>query len=293
MPRRRRAALPALLLALVLAGCSGGDDEPAGPGAAPTPTAVGDRPLVEVLDAGAEDRRVLAFEPVPDTPTAVTLEISQQVTRDEQSTRVPPLSLPLTTTTAVTTDGGEPRLTATQTYAQPTVDATGLSPADVAGVREALSALAGTTSTLVVRPDGTTVETASGDPAATPVDGQLRDLVAVLPSESVGIGARWSATSVEEVDGAVVDQVATYTLTALEGTTYDIDVTIERTYRPGQVEDVEVRSGRGTVTARLTGSLDRVVPQQATGNVATQVSYVVDEQVTEVRTTIALDLTSG
>lgn len=284
-----------LVAGLALAGCSGDDDEPrAQPAAVASPTAVGDRALVEVLDAGKDDRRVLALDLASGASSDATLDISQQVSRDDQSSVVPPISVPFTSlVTRVEGQGDDTAVTTTQTYGEPTIDASGLSSTDVAGVRKALSTLAGTTSTLVVRPDGTTVEaTSSVDPAST-VDAQLRELVAVLPTEAVGLGARWQATSVAQVDGAVVDQVATYTLTSLEGDTYGIDVTIEQTYRPGEVEGVEVRSGRGTVTARLAGTLGSLLPDRATGNVATQVSYVVGGQVTEVRTTVTLGLTAG
>ena len=79
----------------------------------------------------------------------------------------------------------------------------------------------------------------------------------------------------------------------LDGDAYVLDVVIEQTYRPGDVEGVEVRSGRGTVAARLKGDLGQLLPTSATGNVSTQVSYVLGGQVTEVRTTVTLGLTSS
>ena len=109
-------------------------------------------------------------------------------------------------------------------------------------MRQALSTLAGTTSTLVVRRDGTTVEAESGVPAAAQIDAQVRALVPVLPTAEVGVGASWTATSVAQVDGATVDQVATYTLESLEGDDYVIGVTIDQTYRPGRGRD---RRGAG------------------------------------------------
>ncbi|WP_148611333.1 hypothetical protein [Nocardioides rubriscoriae] len=296
MPLRRPVVvLLALVTSVALAGCSGDDgqdpgDGAAGPGATATPTAVGQPPLVEVLDAGSGDRRVLALGPTYGATSDASLAITQQVVRDEAATAVPPVTVPFVV--AVTgVDGSE--ITTSQTYAKPSVDATGLRPADVRGVEQALAPLAGTTSTLVVRRDGTTVEATSGTDAAGQVDAQLRDLVPVLPTRQVGVGASWTASSVGEVDGAVVDQVATYTLESLEDDRYVINVTIDRTYRAGEVEGVEVRSGRSTVTARLRGSLDRVLPDTATGNVSTQVSYVVQRQVTEVQTTVALALTGS
>lgn len=300
MPLRRTTAALLGLVTLVslgaLAGCSG-DDRPdrgdGAPSAGATPTALGERPLVEVLDAGSGDRRSLAFAPAAGTTSDASLDLTQQVVRDEVATAVPPITVPFAFAVTEVDGGADGTLSTTQTYARPTVDAAGRTPGGVAGVRRALAQLAGTTSTLTVRPDGTTVEATSGVDAAAQVDAQVRDLVAVLPAEAVGAGASWTASSVGEVDGALVDQVATYTLDSLEGDAYVIDVTIDRTYRAGQVDGVEVRSGRGTVTARLTGTLTRLLPDTATGNASTQVSYVVDGQVTEVATTVALDLTGS
>lgn len=292
MPLRRCAAvLLALVTSVALAGCSGGEAD-SGPAADPaivTPTALGDRPLVEVVGSGAGQTRALALDLAADATNDATIVISQEVVRDEQAARVPPITVPFTV--AVTGVDGDNVSTA-QTYAEPTIDATGLRPADVRRVRQALGALAGTTSTLVVRPDGTVVKAESGVAAAAQVDAQVRALVPVLPSTQVGVGASWTATSVAEVDGATVDQMATYTLESLEGEDYVIGVSIDQTYRPGEVEGVEVKSGRGTITARLDGNLGRLLPDSATGNASTQVSYVVGGQVTEVRTTVTLGLTT-
>ncbi len=299
--RRTTAALLGLVTSVslgTLAGCSD-DDQPdtstgTGTGSAPaaTPTALGERPLVEVLDAGTGDRRSLAYTLTADTTSDASLDLTQQVVRDETATAVPSITVPLVVAVTEVDDSGDAVVT-TQTYGRPTIDAAGQAPAEVAGVERALARLAGTTSTLTVRSDGTTVEAASGVDAAAQVDAQVRDLVAVLPAEAVGVGASWTASSVADVDGALVDQVATYTLGSLEGDRYVIDVTIDRTYRPGQVDGVEVRSGRGTVTAQLTGTLARLLPDTATGNASTQVSYVVGGQVTEVSTTVSLDLTGS
>lgn len=298
MPRRTATAVAAALAALLvtsgLVGCSGDDDAGGAPSAGPSPTAVGDPALVEVLDPGTGERRVLTLAVEARDETSTRLRFSQRISRDQASTEVPPITVPITSTvTAVEGEGGDATITATQAYGEPTVDATGLDDADVAGVRRALAALGGATSTLVVRPDGTTVRTDDGGVATRAVDGQLRELVPVLPSEAVGAGARWTATTVEQVDGATVDQVATYSLAQLDGDDYRLEVTAEQTYRAGDVEGVRVQSGRATVSATLTGSLGRLLPTSATGTTSTQVVYVVAGRVSDVSTTVNLSLTSA
>lgn len=292
-----RRALAAALVAVVVAtaGCSGGAEDDGGTATtapAATPTAPGDRPRVEVVEPGSGERRVLALDLAgAPSPTSSSLTVSQQVVRDASPPAVvPPITAGFETALAPAADG---ETTATRTWAQPTVDATGVGAADVRDVRAALRGLAGAESTLTVRPDGTASAAESGNDAAARLDAQLRDLVPVLPAEPVGPGASWTATSVVDVDGAVVDQVATYTLESLDGDAYVVAVTVEQSYRPGEVEGVEVRSGGGTVTARLEGSLRSLLPERATGTVSTQVSYVVQQRVVEVRTTVTLGLTAG
>lgn len=284
------------MVGLALAGCSGDEGSDDGPdaSASASPRGLGDRPLVEVVDAGGEARRVLVLAPEPGAATPATLDIAQEVARDDQVTQLPPVEIPFTSESAPAEgEGADATVTTTRTYAEPTIDATGPGAAGAEGLRAALATLGGTVSTLVVRPDGTTVEATSGDPAAAPVDAQVRGLLPVLPGEPVGVGARWTATSLAEVDGALVDQVATYTLVTLEGDDYALDVAVEQTYRPGPAEAVVVRSGRGTLTGRLTGSLARLLPDRADADVTTEVTYVVEGQATEVRTNVDLTLTAG
>lgn len=286
--------IAATAVALGLGGCSdsgsGSGSDQAAPPAPVTPTAVGDRPVVDVLGEGGGSRRTLALELGETGPDDRALEVTQRLARDGTPVAIPPTSYPFTVSTAAGTDGATE---ASVTYGEPTVDGEGQRPVDVATVRDALAPIAGTTSTLSLRPDGTVVSVTSGDDAASQVDTQLQLLLPVLPGSEVGVGASWSVTSVVEVDGATVDQVATYTLESLEGSDYVIGLSAERTYRPGPVEDVAVQSGSGTVSARLVGSLDRAVPDQADGSLSTQVSYVVGNTVTQVRTSATLSLTSG
>ena len=315
LPRRcvAAAALALSLLAVALTGCSGDEAAPGadGPAATVTPTALGDRPLVEVVEPGGatgSERRVLALDLAAGSTQEVSLDATQEVVVDQTPQSVPTYTVPFTLTVAAssgsTASTGSDEAFATWVYGDPVVDGAGSTPDAVQQVEELTAGLAGTTSELVVRPDGTAVRTDPGqeaapdpDPTASgavaQVDGQVRDLVVVLPTEPIGPGARWSVASVVSVDGALLDRVATYTLDSLEGDAYAVDVTIEQTYRPAEVRGVELRSGRSTASARLEGTLDRLLPTRATGSVTTQVSYVAEGRVTEVRTTVRLALTSS
>ena len=66
------------------------------PAATATPTAVGDRPLVEVVGDGGGQQRALALDLAADTSHDASIVISQEIARDQQSTRVPPITVPFT-----------------------------------------------------------------------------------------------------------------------------------------------------------------------------------------------------
>jgi hypothetical protein len=294
---RRAAAVGAVALGLalspVLTAC-GGDDEPdRTTPATVAPTTPGDRPLVEVVAAGAEPRRVLALEPEVGSSTTSTLVASQRIASDGRTATVPTVTVQVTTAVSGGDDDGA---TLSRSFGEPEIDATGAAATDVTTVREALAGLAGATSEVVVRTDGSTEprgEAGEAGGATDRVDAQLHPLLPLLPTEAVGVGASWTATSVVEVDGAVVDEVATYTLAALDGDAYEISVSVRRTYRAGEVDGAEVSSGSGSATGRMTGSLDAPVPTSATADLTTRVTYVTQAGTAQVRTTLATRLTSG
>ncbi|WP_139977700.1 hypothetical protein [Nocardioides litoris] len=309
LPRSRVPAVPPAvlvlpavlaLLALLVTGCSGGDGQSGGgpPPATATPTAAGARALVSVVQEGSEPRRVLALSPTAGAVTEADLSIAQRVTSDGRAADVPELTVPVTTTVEAAT---AEQVEATCAYGEPRVRAEGSPAAEVERVRQAVAGLAGTTTDVAVLADGTTDGGPDGPGTAAPDDAAaagparqagvlLRRLVPVWPTSPVGPGASWTVTSVVRVDGADVDEVATYTLESLDGDDYVLGLAVQQVYRAGEVAGVEVRSGRGTAGGRLTGSLGRLLPGSASVDLATQVSYVVDGQVQQVATTVSTEL---
>ena len=281
----------ACVIALVaVSGCSDdGTDGAGGPDAAPapSPTAVGDPARVEVLDEGAEPRATVRLGVDQGATASMSLTIDQRITTDGEVTDAPAFTFPFETEVTSVEDG----VTASQTYGTVGVADT-VSAAEAEDLRRSFAALDGTTDTLVLGADGAVAPSSSDDPTLTQLRTQLRSLVPVFPAAAVGVGATWTVTTVIEVDGVTVDQTATYTLESLDGDAYVVGVTVEQQYRNGEVEGVSVTAGRGTVSGRFEGSLGSALPTRSTADVSTQVSYDLGDTVTEVLTTVGLDLTT-
>ncbi|MGW8591768.1 hypothetical protein ACWGLC_08705 [Dietzia sp. NPDC055877] len=178
----------------------------------------GPAPVVEVLDAGASERRVLSYGP---SREPATVEVSQSGTA---RTEVP---------------GAQTRVD--QTPAQ-TLTLEGRSEPDVDGAQRAAVTVREFTSTDELRaaqfstaPGFTATWTRSADGSirelglAAPVDASdaaraaveiaanaISDATVVFPTEAIGEGARWTAT--RQVDDAVAStRVVTYELVELDG----------------------------------------------------------------------------
>jgi hypothetical protein len=92
----------------------------------------------------------------------------------------------------------------------------------------------------------------------------MNQMSAPLPKEPVGRGARWQVTMPMETPAMKFTQVATYTLTEIQGDKVKLDVTIEQTAppqeinTPGAAPDVKASleslksSGKGNVEIQMT-----------------------------------------
>lgn len=280
----------AAVVALAMTGCSGddgggGEAEPAGA----SPTAVGDAALVRVLEAGGEPRRVLRLAVEDGDRTTSALVLDQEIENDGRVRDTPSITFPFDTEV---TDTSDDEITATQTFGAVEVDS--------AEIEDALAAVAGVTGSLTLRTDGTvvasTLDLADDAPAAATLEevrNQVRSLVPVFPGDEVGAGATWTVGSVVDVDGATVDQTATYTLDSIEDDAYVVGVTVTQEYRAGTVDGVEVTRGGASWSGRFAGSLTAALPSEASLDATTNVTYAVGDSVTEVRTTIAARLTEA
>ena len=228
--RNRRAIAPVAIALVALAtvpGCGRfGDDEDDAVPATTTTTTIPE-PETELLDPGAAPRETLrfAFEPGEITVLVVTdLDLTQQQDGDPVVVDLPPIRQTVRLTTAAPVGGIADVTLEIEDVALEADDT--LPDEDRAAVTEQLDQLVGLTGQGRVDDQGRVVAFDYTPPAGVDdrlralVDGfadQLDGMVAPLPDEPVGVGARWRSTTATDAGGIAVPITTVYELTANEG----------------------------------------------------------------------------
>jgi hypothetical protein len=245
------------LTALTLCACTPREEPPA-PQALPRLLELGpaprpDRPPVRLLEAGAEPRAALRYNPAPEGPRS--LELTLEVTRwasagglEAPAVTLPPLRLRLGLEPSTPQEDGSLRLAfrLEEAEAGPRDDAP---PALLESVGADLAGLKGLTGAWVVDPRGPAregeVEPSAGTAfkllrdEAEELRQQLLGLVVPLPAEPVGLGARWEARREiawvwmrlgTETHAFRGQQTATYRLTGLDEERLQLELELTRVF---------------------------------------------------------------
>jgi hypothetical protein len=276
---RRRATV--VFLALVAAGAT----IPAVAVPAPAETT---RPGVQVklLDAGAAPRGLLRLRPVA-APQRLVLTFSTEETQSGiSSLHVGPLVIQTVVSFAPSSTAPNGTIRVPYTYGEFRVlDSSSGSPQELMALRDALATFQGFGGQLDLSPTGAVISNTFSIPPAVnsqarnllqQVSGQSDQLGVPLPSQSVGIGARWSATTHLFVSGISLTQTYEYTLRSRDGTRLTIDARYAQTAAsqraslpgtpPGMT--VSVAGYRITGSGSTVADLSRVAA--VTGHVAAQ-----------------------
>ncbi len=285
-PRRIPPALGALALAAaVLAGCSSsGDDADAADAATTTrddpvaasTTMTSPQPTpatVDLLDPGAEPRSAVAFRFEEGTTSTTVLTTDQLVVlrrgTDRQQVDPPPIHQEVRTE-VVEADASGARME--QEIVRVWIDG------DDPELEAVLEPTVGTVVTYRTDPHGATSDwdLELPDDAPEAVADQVRQFVdqgsslnPPLPTEPIGVGARWRTTSTTQIDGVELTMVATYTATDLDDEALAFDLAVEM-----PVAGDAGATGTFTGTGKGTIHLD--------GTAATQRSRLSGEQTIEV-----------
>jgi hypothetical protein len=243
-------------------------------------------PKVTVLERGDGPRTELRYALAAGDEQLVKLRvltrIGQRVGNDPpRSGSSPAITFDLrSTVTAVAPDG-----VITATYVYEAVDVADDSAADAAvadEVRERIEPIVGLVGTLTMTDQGQvlTAEVAvppAADPEVTSLVEQLSDqasaLAVPLPTQAVGAGARWKATSSATVNGITLEQATVYEVESLRRGSVVLSSTLtqrakRQTYTdPTTGEEVELLSSEGEGDGDSRVRLDQLLPLEADAHV--------------------------
>lgn len=277
--RTRLAALAlALAIALITASCGlfDGGSDPATSTTSPTPPSTStttttvpvEEPTVTVLDAGTEPRQPLRVVLEPGAQASITvttdLAVDQQAAGRTQRIDAPPVRQELSYEVGeVSEEGAEVTITLTAVAVQPA--GAGLDAEEVEALDRSLAPLVGLRATGTLTPTGTYVDLRFRRPAGLDraliaqldaTQSQLAALAAPLPTEAMGLGGRWTATTTADLAGTTARTATTYEITAIDDDRVSYRATIGSTAEPQPLVPTGLPAGSVAelLSSELTGS---------------------------------------
>lgn len=286
-------------------------------GAADKILPIGSKPIVKLLEPGAEPRADLSYALTKGATQKMTMHMDMTMAMKVQGQTVPPTTIPrmsmgLDTTTIDKNPGGEFKVDSRLT----TVDVVpngGQQEQMAKALRPSLEVMKGLSMGYWVNPKGHVHDVKIGVPSGMPPAAQqlltgmsqsFESMVTPLPSEPVGVGARWRVLSRTATGGADLLQSAEYTLKARKGSTATLEVklvqvaasdTIKSAQMPaGMVAKMKNFSSGGSGTTQV--DLKSVAPEGGTMTLKTTMDVAVqgggpgagDESTVETTTTVQM-----
>jgi uncharacterized protein DUF6263 len=271
--------------------------------------------IVRLLDAGAEPRADLSYAvtkgPAPRLGMAMDMAVSMKIGGHQNEAKLPRMGMTLDGSVGETSGAGEWKILAGLVGI--TVEGKSAETEQLAAaMRPQVQAMKGLGINYWLNPKGRVrdvkIELPKGFPPAAQslVEGlnqSFESMVAPLPAEAVGVGARWQVVSRMSASGADLLQSATYTLKAREGVKATLDVTTTQLSASdtlkalgtpaGSVTRVKSFSSGGTGTTRI--DTTSVVPEGGTTTMKTAMTVETaqgggpgEESVVETRTLVQL-----
>lgn len=217
-PLLRRSLAAVVVAVLALSGCNDAESPKADPSSPTTASSTAAVPVVPatvtLVDPGTVPRRVVAIAVEEGHSESSTVQMTSRTTSDFMSSSSPPpltlvMTIPLTTTVAEVTAG---EITVDVRYGRATVSdgGTGVRKDMLDQATQAVRYVEGVTAREIYTTSGTLVEraVAVGEEAPDFVQRILDDVVAQgfalnvsLPTEEIGVGARWKVDSEITVGG--------------------------------------------------------------------------------------------
>lgn len=267
---------------------------------------------IKVISNGGEPRKQLRLEPKAGDTQKVG--ISTKVTMDMgmgAPVTLPKTTLPMDIAIKSIAENGD--VVYEMTYGDPVIaDEPGGTPGLAETFKTALAGIAGTTGTTTVSAQGVHKTTNIKYPAnATPqlrqaLDQVKESMAAVstpLPSEPIGIGAKWEAKQQVKSQGMTISQTSSYELVSAEASQIVIKSAIEQSAANQKLPTsamgglkADLVKMTGTMTGSMTWDMSRVMPNTGTleghNNATLSVTAGNQKQPMEVKTNVKIEFES-
>ncbi len=229
---------------------------------------------VVLADTGAEPREQLRYDLAAMRPQQMRMDMTMRMTMTnpmfgDQTVAMPTMRMNMEMSEADMNENGTLRL-GFRFRGVEIIPIAGTDPGMVAAMQGAMAGMDNVTGYTVIDNRGHVLEAdfdASGAPAAVQQQlGSMRDsleqMVAPLPDEAVGIGARWSITTSVDANGASIQQTATYELLERTANAFRVSVTMAQTAEQQQIQDPSIPPGMSVWldSYSATGSGGAVIP---------------------------------
>lgn len=231
---------------------------------------------VTLLDAGAAPRRVLRYTFTKGATETISMRQQMGMAMEMNGMAMPAQSIPATlmnTKVDVTDVAADGAANVRVEIVRVDLDTVGANPMLLAQMRPALAPLNGVNMSYRLAPNGQVSGLAFS--ANTPPEvqamnalGSTEQLSVALPTEAVGVGARWKASRAVQQNGMTIQQDMEYTVKALASDSVVLDLVLVQSAKdqklalPGAPPGTEatLRSLDGRGTSSVTIRFDRVQP---------------------------------
>ncbi|HEY9599030.1 MAG TPA: DUF6263 family protein [Cyanophyceae cyanobacterium] len=266
---------------------------------------------VELLSAGAEPRQELRLSPIPNSKEVMTITTDMEASSNVGGQSVPAFKIPtsmMKMEVGVTQVDANGDIHAEFSYTDAEIkDDPSLPPQLLSAMRSALNQLVGLKGSFVTDNRGQiksgNFSLPEGGDSMTrqlleQVSNSLEQFSSPLPTEPIGIGAKWRVSSALDIAGMKLSQNATYELVDLKDNIATLNVTLDQQASAQQITSPTLPPGTSLTLKSMNSqgqgqiimSLDSTLPSRADLSISSQTEMSVKPPNSGEEMTIGTDL---
>ena len=239
---------------------------------------------LEILDHGQKPRVLLAFDAKPGGRESMVMELDIDQTQVLDDLIVQQVVLPTMVFEMIFEHDEEQAAgSISSSFGVVSTDLAmreGVPPGVIDAIRPGFAGMVGLRGRQVVLTNGRVVEAEIHDNPALPAEiaqsmdqmvDSMKNVQIPFPLEPVGVGAMWDVSSTIPLQAMTIEQVTSYTVTAIDGDRITFDITVMQDAAEGQkVNDVEgawestIKSYTGVGFGEAVFSLSQITPVRST-----------------------------